>query len=115
MNLINLDIFSESDLAITACDKNFIIIYMNEKAKKTFANYGGENLIGRSLLECHPESARKMLKEFMLTGEKNSYTIEKNGIKKIILQRPWFTNSELMGYLEFSFEIPFEMNHFVRN
>jgi transcriptional regulator with PAS, ATPase and Fis domain len=114
MDFKDIDIFSEAELAITACDKNFQIIYMNEKAKKTFEKYGGKELLGKSLLDCHPESARLMLKTFMSTGENNSYTIEKNGIKKIILQRPWFSNSELMGYLEFSFEIPMEMNHFKR-
>jgi len=45
----------------------------------------------------------------------NAYTIEKNGIKKMIFQSPWKENGETKGMIEFSFEIPFEMQHFIRS
>lgn len=44
----------------------------------------------------------------------NAYTIEKNGVKKLIYQTPWYENGEFMGLVEFSLEIPFEMPHYVR-
>ena len=44
----------------------------------------------------------------------NVYTIEKNGIKKLIYQSPWFENGEMKGLVELSLEIPFEMPHFIR-
>ena len=44
----------------------------------------------------------------------NAYTIEKNGIKKLIYQSPWFEKDEFMGFVELSLEIPFEMPNFVR-
>ena len=50
----------------------------------------------------------------METHEKNVYTIEKKGIKKIIYQSPWFHNGEFGGLVELSLEIPFEMPHFIR-
>ncbi len=46
--------------------------------------------------------------------EKNIYSIEKNGVKKLIFQSPWFKNGEYAGFVELSLEIPFEMPHFVR-
>ena len=44
----------------------------------------------------------------------NAYTIEKNGVKKLIYQTPWYENGEFMGLVEFSLEIPFEMPHYIR-
>lgn len=104
----------ETDAAVTVCNANGIILYMNEKSVRTFAKSGGKNLIGKSLIDCHTEPARSKLLAFLKTHETNSYTIEKNGIKKIILQRPWLENSVFMGYIEFSFEIPMEMEHHKR-
>jgi len=101
------------DYAITLCDTNGIVLYMNEKAKKTFAQEGGD-LTGRNLLDCHPEPARNKLKHMMETQEKNVYTIEKKGIKKMIYQAPFYEDGIYKGFYEISLEIPFEMKNFVR-
>lgn len=90
------------------------IIYMNEKALAHYEKDGGINLIGRDLLECHNESSRKKIMEIMTSGEKNVYTIEKRGKKKIIYQSPWFKDGEFRGIIELSLEIPLEMPHFIR-
>ena len=50
----------------------------------------------------------------LISHEKNVYTIEKNGVKKLIAQVPVTMNGEFAGYVELSLEIPFEMPHFVR-
>ena len=99
---------------ITVCDRQGIIIEMNEKAGKTFTKDGGTSLIGKSLLECHPEPARTKLLQMLESGATNSYTIEKNGVKKLIHQAPWHENGQYMGLVELSIEIPMEMAHFVR-
>jgi hypothetical protein len=44
----------------------------------------------------------------------NVYTIEKNGVKKLIYQAPWYENGEYRGFVELSLEIPFDLPHFVR-
>jgi hypothetical protein len=51
----------------------------------------------------------------MATGDSNSYTIEKKGVKKLIHQMPWHENGELAGLVEFSLVIPQVMPHFVRS
>jgi len=107
--------FNNLSCAITICDINGIIVYMNEKASKTFEKWGGNSLIGKSLLDCHGEKSRETIARLMQNGETNSYTIEKNGIKKLIYQTPWYSNGEVSGLIEFSMEIPFEMPHFVRS
>jgi transcriptional regulator with PAS, ATPase and Fis domain len=90
------------------------IIYMNERALKQYEKDGGSSMIGKDLLECHSESSRKKIMEIMTTGQKNVYTIEKQGQKKIIYQTPWFADGEFRGIVELSLAIPAEMPHFVR-
>ena len=101
--------------AITLCDKDFIIIYMNEKAINTFKEDGGEKLIGKNLLECHNEKSKLEILKIRDSGEPKAYTIEKKGIKKLIYQAPLFGNSEYSGMVELSLEIPFDMSHFKRD
>jgi DUF438 domain-containing protein len=101
--------------AITLCDENFIITYMNEKALKTFESDGGEKLLGTNLLDCHNGNSRKIIMDIKETGKANVYTIEKNGIKKMIYQSPVSENGEYKGMVELSIEIPFDMPHFNRN
>jgi DUF438 domain-containing protein len=105
----------EFPAAITVCDQTGIILSMNDKACVSFADDGGANLIGTSLLECHPEPARAKVKELLQAGTSNVYTIEKGGIKKLIYQSPWYENGKYAGLVELSLPIPKEMPHFVRD
>jgi len=100
--------------AITICNADGIILEMNDKAVETFKKDGGADLIGKNLLDCHPEPARSKLRDLMSSRKVNCYTIEKNGIKKMIYQSPWYKNGEYAGLVELSIEIPFEMPHFIR-
>lgn len=100
--------------AITVCDAEGIILYMNEKLKKTFEKYGGNMLIGKNVLDDHPEPARTKLKNMLAQGLTNSYTIEKNGVKKLIHQSPWYDKGEYRGFVEISIEIPFDLANHVR-
>jgi hypothetical protein len=68
--------------AVTVCDCKGVILDMNDKAAQTFESDGGYELIGTSLLDCHPEAARSKVKKILSDCEKNVYTIEKNGVKK---------------------------------
>jgi transcriptional regulator with PAS, ATPase and Fis domain len=100
--------------AVTVCDTEGVILYMNERSCKTFEKDGGSRLIGSNLADCHPEPARTKLLELLRSGEKNVYSIEKLGIKKMIYQSPWFEKGKYKGFVELSLEIPFDMPHFVR-
>ncbi len=107
-----MNYFNELDCAITVCDTNGIVVYCNEKSRKTFAQ--GGDLVGKDLRECHGPASWEKIQHLLKTGESNSYTIEKNGLKKIIHQTPWRENGEIKGLVEFSIVIPFEMPHYVR-
>jgi transcriptional regulator with PAS, ATPase and Fis domain len=104
-----------TDVAVTVCDREGIIFYMNDQAVRTFAGDGGKALLGKNLMACHPEAANEKISLLMAEGKSNSYTIEKNGVKKLIHQVPWRENGELAGLVEFSLVIPQAMPHFVRN
>ncbi len=100
--------------SVTVCDPDGIILEMNEKSIKTFQADGGEKLIGANLLDCHPESARAKLQRLMDTRTANVYTIEKNGVKKLVYQTPWYQEGRYAGFVEMVLEIPDQMPHFVR-
>ncbi len=101
--------------AVTVCDREGIIIAMNDRALKAHEADGGEKLIGRNLLDCHPEPARTKVKELLAGGKMNAYTIEKNRVKKFIVQAPWYQDGEYRGFVELALEIPATLPHFIRS
>jgi transcriptional regulator with PAS, ATPase and Fis domain len=103
-----------ADFAVTLCDRGGKIIYMNARSRKTFAGQGGAALLGRSLLDCHPEPARSRLKTLLDAPAVNAYTIEKKGVKKLIWQSPWEKDGKAAGLVEVSLELPAKMPHYVR-
>jgi DUF438 domain-containing protein len=106
--------FEELPMAITICDAQGTILDLNYHSTEVNAKAGDKSLIGKNVLDCHPEPARTKLLNMLKEGKKNVYTIEKNGIKKLIYQTPWYEQGQFAGIIEFSMEIPFDMPHFVR-
>jgi hypothetical protein len=100
--------------AVTVCSPEGIILAMNDRSAAVFADDGGRALVGTNALACHPEKARAQLAAMLAAGQKNVYTIDKQGVKKLIFQSPWYRGGEYAGFVELSLEIPAEMPHFVR-
>jgi beta-phosphoglucomutase len=113
-NALRFDWVEEFAAAITVCDREGLILAMNQKAAELFADDGGKQLIGRSLLSCHPEQARVKLLDLLATGQTNVYTIEKRGVRKLIYQSAWFENGQIEGLVEISFRLPDTLPHFLR-
>jgi transcriptional regulator with PAS, ATPase and Fis domain len=105
----------EFPAAITVCDADGIIIEMNKRATETFAEDGGAALIGRNVLDCHPEPSRTQLTSMLASGQNNVYTIQKNGIRKLIYQSPWYRDGAYAGFVELSLPLPAAMPHFDRD
>lgn len=110
-----MDWAKELPAAVTICDVDGKIIYLNEKAAEVFKDDGGYGLIGQNLFGCHSNESNEKIKQIIAEQKPNTYTIEKAGKKKLIHQTPWYENGELKGLIEFSIEIPFEMPHFIRS
>ncbi len=104
----------EFDGAITICNCEGIITYMNDNSQKQFQKYGGIDLVGTSLLDCHPEPARSKLAGMLKSPVSNTYTTEKSGVKKIIHQTPLYEEGVFSGLIEISFELPQPIPHFIR-
>ncbi|OGD24505.1 MAG: diguanylate cyclase [Candidatus Aminicenantes bacterium RBG_13_63_10] len=101
--------------AITVCDERGKILAMNEQAFETFAEFGGAALVGRNVLDCHPEPARTKLDGMLRAGRTNVYTILKKGKKKLVYQSPWYENGQYAGFVEMVLVIPEAMPHFDRD
>jgi sensor histidine kinase regulating citrate/malate metabolism len=101
-------------VSVVACDTAGVCTYINERACQMFAQDGGRALLGRSLIDCHPEPARSRLLDLLRTPRANSYTVEKAGKKKLIHQTPFSRDGVFAGVVEIGIELPDPLPHFVR-
>ena len=100
--------------AIIVSDAQGVILFMNDEAIEGHIADGGKDLLGKNMLDCHPQPALSNLEKLMETQTTNIYTIEKNGIKKLVYQCPWFEAGQYQGFIEQVLEIPSELPHFIR-
>lgn len=102
----------EMNCAVTVCDTEGVIIYMNDKAKETFASHG--DLVWKNLMGCHNERSKGIIRDLLATGGSNAYTIEKGGLRKMIYQTAWKVDGVVAGLVEISMVIPYDMPHYFR-
>jgi len=105
----------EFQASVTVSDSEGKILEMNERSCQVYSSDGGAKLIGTNLFDCHQEPALAKVKEMMNERRTNVYTIQKNGTKKLIYQAPWYKDGIYAGFVELSFEIPWDMPHFNRD
>jgi Transcriptional regulator containing PAS, AAA-type ATPase, and DNA-binding domains len=108
-----LDWAQKVNYAVTVCDAEANIIYMNEASRQT--NSHGEDICGRNLKDCHSPQSWETIRRLLATGESNIYTISKKGREKLIYQTPWHKeDGTLGGLVETSMVIPPDAPHFNR-
>ncbi len=123
-----MDWAANVSFAVTVCDCEGFILYMNARSKETFSGRG--ELIGKNLKECHSPKSWDLIQKLLKERATNMYTIDKKGVKKLIYQTPWYrdvaanyrnntdcgTNSakELGGLVEISIVINNDMPHYIR-
>ncbi|MCX6246508.1 MAG: PAS domain-containing protein [Bacteroidetes bacterium] len=110
-----MEFIENLDGAVIVSDADGTIVYLNDRAANNFQKEGGRSLIGKNLKDCHKDYSNDKIREMMQSHEKNVYTIEKKGKKKLIYQAPWYHQGAFGGLVELSLEIPFEMPHFKRD
>ena len=103
----------EMNCAVTVCDCDGVILYMNDKAKETFASHG--DLVGKNLMGCHNDRSKENIRTLLESGGSNAYTIEKNGLRKMIYKTSCRQDGKVAGLVEFSMVIPCDMTHYVRH
>ena len=99
--------------SVTAADKDGVITYMNRRAREQYKKHG--NLIGSNLYDCHNERSQAIIRRLLTEGGTNAYTIEKNGVRKMIYQTACTgADGRVEGIVEVSMVIPDELPHYVR-
>ena len=101
--------------SITVCDAEGIVLDLNDRAAETFATDGGRELVGKNLLDCHPEPSRTKLEGLLESGQLNAYTVEKDSKKQLIYQTPWYADGEYRGLVELALPLPDPLPHFIRD
>lgn len=107
LNLIKTKAWAaDMDVMVTVCDLDGIIVYMNKASILGFHKYGGAELIGKSLLDCHNPNSQNKIREMLEHPYTNVYVIDKENERRIIRQFPWMEDGEHKGIIEMSFDLP---------
>ena len=61
LNEVYKSVLETDRAAIVICDLDHKIIYMNPTAINRYAKWGGRNLMGQNLLDCHNDKSREMI------------------------------------------------------
>ncbi len=61
LNAVYKSVLEADNAAVVICDPDHTIIYMNPAAISRYGKWGGRNLIGQSLLDCHNDRSREMI------------------------------------------------------
>lgn len=92
--------------AVVLCSLDHTIIYMNPAACERYAKWGGEKLLGRSLLDCHNEHSREMIVKILdwfSESKDNSIVYTFKNVKEnkdVYMVALRDENGELIGYYE---------------
>ena len=65
LNTMFKSVLEQDRAAVVLCDLNHTIVYMKPAAQKNYAKYGGEALVGKSLLNCHNPHSVDMIKKIV--------------------------------------------------
>ena len=98
-------ILEQDRAAVVICNLQHEIIYMNPAAVTNYAKWGGDRLIGKSLLDCHnPESVENIKKvvEWFAADESHNivYTFHNEKQNKDVYMVALRDNGRLIGYYE---------------
>jgi len=116
MNLPFPDWITRFEGAVTVCDADLKIVYMNETALKMFSRADGASPIGSDLMACHNENSRRIIAGLLKDGGSNIYTVEKRGVRKLIHQSAFCeADGAICGLVELSVVLPENMPHHLRD
>jgi PAS domain-containing protein len=91
--------------AVVMCNLNHEIIYMNPATITYYEKGGGEQLIGKSILDCHNEDSQRKMKqvvEWFAASPKHNlvYTFYHEKQNKDVYMIAFRSGEELIGYYE---------------
>lgn len=99
-------VLEQDRCAVVICNLEHKIIYMNPVAKDRYSKYGGADLVGKSILDCHNEKSRDIILNvvewFAQKTDNNivyTYSNEKEN-KDVYMVALRDDNKALIGYYE---------------
>ena len=98
-------VIDQDQCAVVICNLKHEMIYMNPAAVKNYAKWGGDKLIGSSLLDCHsPESGSKIRQviDWFAADESHNmvYTFHNDKQNKDVYMVALREEGKLIGYYE---------------
>ena len=63
LNQVFKSVLEADRAAVVICDLEHRIIYMNPAANDRYKKWGGAELLGKSLLDCHNERSREIIRK----------------------------------------------------
>ena len=116
MNTSFFDWIKHYPLAVSVCDREGIIIAMNCLAEENFKPWGGRDLLGKSLFDCHPEAANAIIRRMLKEESANTYCTINKEQRKLVHQCPWHDSSgKFAGLVETIVPLPAEVLAFKRS
>lgn len=109
----NFDWAEDIDAAVTVCDCEGTVLYMNQRSRQTFSK-DGASMVGQNLMPCHNDRSKAIIRDMIENNHPHCYTISKHGQRKFIYQTPWREDGEVRGLVEISIVLPDEMPHYDR-
>jgi len=100
--------------SLTVTDATGVILFMNEESARYYARFGGADLVGTNMLDCHPEPSRTTVEQMLANPGTNVYTTEKAGRRRLVYHTTWYDRGDPAGLVELILELPHAMEHFVR-
>lgn len=106
INEVYKSVLEADKAAVVICDLDHKIIYMNPASICRYEKWGGKDLMGKSLLDCHNEKSREMIAKvlewFKASNENNivytSYNEKEN--KDVYMVALRNNVGELIAYYE---------------
>lgn len=106
LNVYFKSIIDQDTAPIVICDAGHTIIYMNPAAVARYKKRRGENLVGRSILDCNNENSQKMIIDITEGFKANSiedvfFTYHnKKDNRNVFMVALRDENGEFIGYYE---------------
>ena len=98
-------IVEQDRAAVVICNLKHEIIYMNPAAMHSYEKWGGDKLIGKSLLECHNQESREKIQQvvdWFAADESHNivYTFHNEKQNKDVYMVALRDEGKLIGYYE---------------
>ena len=94
-------IVDQDRASVVICNLSHEIMYMNPAAVQNYANRGGAELVGKSLLACHNEQSNEMIRKIVADESHNIvYTFHNEKQNKDVYMVALRDEGKLIGYYE---------------